>query len=97
MKSNVMLICLPVLMFFILGMSLHLNDIGSLSNNPNWTAECNLAGAQFGTSVASAGDVNKDGYDDVIVESIFRSILEQRILITKICGQYHLAYNCRVI
>ncbi len=29
--------------------------------------EANLAGAGFGASVASAGDVNGDGYDDVIV------------------------------
>ncbi|MBI5709441.1 MAG: FG-GAP repeat protein [Candidatus Eisenbacteria bacterium] len=32
-----------------------------------WTAEGNQANAQFGNSVASAGDVNGDGYDDVIV------------------------------
>ena len=38
-----------------------------LSQTPNWRAESNQAGAYFGNSVASAGDVNGDGYDDVIV------------------------------
>ena len=31
------------------------------------TRESNQASAHFGTSVASAGDVNGDGFDDVIV------------------------------
>jgi len=38
-----------------------------LSTDPNWTAEGNQAHADFGWSVASAGDVNGDGYSDVIV------------------------------
>ncbi len=38
-----------------------------LSSTPNWTAESNQANAQFGTSVSTAGDVNGDGYSDVIV------------------------------
>ncbi len=32
-----------------------------------WTAESDLAGAYFGCSVGTAGDVNGDGYSDVIV------------------------------
>jgi len=32
-----------------------------------WTTESNAAAADFGASVASAGDVNGDGYSDVIV------------------------------
>ena len=40
-----------------------------LSTTANWRAERNQAHAVFGTSVASAGDVNNDGYDDILVGS----------------------------
>ncbi len=33
----------------------------------NWSAEGDQAGAKFGSSVATAGDVNGDGYGDVII------------------------------
>src|SRR5262249_31359115 len=38
-----------------------------LSTTPDWTAESDQNFAQFGSSVGTAGDVNGDGYDDVIV------------------------------
>jgi len=38
-----------------------------LSTTPAWTAEGNQANAEFGNSVSSAGDVNGDGYSDVII------------------------------
>jgi hypothetical protein len=38
-----------------------------LSETPAWTAESDQASTSFGTSVGTAGDVNGDGYDDVIV------------------------------
>lgn len=38
-----------------------------LDTTAAWSAEGNQAGAAFGLQVASAGDVNGDGYDDVIV------------------------------
>lgn len=34
---------------------------------PNWTSEIDQASANFGTSVAQAGDVNGDGFDDVLI------------------------------
>ncbi|NOZ78472.1 MAG: hypothetical protein GXP48_04685, partial [Acidobacteria bacterium] len=38
-----------------------------LSSSADWTAESNQAGAMFGTYVSTAGDVNGDGFADVIV------------------------------
>jgi len=35
--------------------------------NADWSAQINDAGAHFGASVSTAGDVNGDGYTDVIV------------------------------
>ncbi|MFQ5700846.1 MAG: FG-GAP-like repeat-containing protein [Acidobacteriota bacterium] len=35
--------------------------------NPPWRAESNTGFARFGTSVSFAGDVNRDGFDDVVV------------------------------
>ncbi len=45
----------------------HYGGAAGLSMPPSVTLEANTAGAAFGTSVASAGDVNGDGYADVVV------------------------------
>ncbi|MEW5985467.1 MAG: VCBS repeat-containing protein [Chloroflexota bacterium] len=42
---------------------------GGLNLTPNWMAEGDQAGAQFGWPVGTAGDVNGDGYSDVIIGS----------------------------
>lgn len=41
--------------------------IDPLSTTPNWSVEQNQADASFGYAIAFAGDVNYDGYGDVIV------------------------------
>jgi hypothetical protein len=45
----------------------YLGSPSGLGAEPVWRAESNQAEALFGSAVASAGDVNGDGYDDVIV------------------------------
>ncbi|MBK8987966.1 MAG: FG-GAP repeat protein [Chloroflexi bacterium] len=38
-----------------------------LSPSPDWIAESDLPLARFGVAVGTAGDVNGDGYDDVVI------------------------------
>jgi hypothetical protein len=40
---------------------------GGTVASPNWSASSDLQGSDFGFAVASAGDINNDGYDDVVI------------------------------
>ena len=48
----------------------YLGSAAGLQSSPFWIEEGNQAGANFGNSVSTAGDVNGDGYGDVIVGAI---------------------------
>jgi hypothetical protein len=39
--------------------------------NADWTAEGNQTGGAFGISVGTAGDVNGDGYSDVVIGDMY--------------------------
>jgi hypothetical protein len=46
---------------------LYYGSANGLSTVADWTAEGNQYGVYFGNAVSSAGDVNADGYDDVVI------------------------------
>src|SRR5262249_51349424 len=45
----------------------YLGSAAGVDPSPAWTAESDSAGAAFGSSVASVGDVDDDGFDDVAI------------------------------
>jgi hypothetical protein len=45
----------------------YLGSAAGVAATPAWTGEGNQAGARFGYQVATAGDIDGDGYDEIIV------------------------------
>ncbi len=46
---------------------IYFGSSSGLSETPAWTAEGNQADAMFGAGIASAGDINGDGYPDILI------------------------------
>jgi hypothetical protein len=46
---------------------LFLGSASAVASTPAWSAEGNQAGASFGSSVAALGDMNGDGFGDVVI------------------------------
>ena len=46
---------------------LYLGGAGGLDTTPAWSVQSGLAGSETGSSVAGAGDINGDGFADVII------------------------------
>jgi FG-GAP repeat protein/VCBS repeat protein len=49
--------------------SVYLGSSGGLANVPDWMGHGIQRGAHFGAHVAAAGDVNGDGFDDIVVSA----------------------------
>jgi hypothetical protein len=48
----------------------YLGSATGLATSPVWTMEFDSAGASLGNSVSEAGDVNGDGFDDMVVAAV---------------------------
>ncbi|MBK9226733.1 MAG: FG-GAP repeat protein [Ignavibacteria bacterium] len=49
------------------GVEIYYGSPSGINSTPSWTKSSTVSEDNFGTSVATAGDVNGDGYSDIIV------------------------------
>ena len=68
-SSYILISCLIVFCWFepAISFAQYAEPPVPISITANWTLEKNQAGSLFGSSVSGAGDVNGDGYEDVII------------------------------
>ena len=50
---------------------LYRGSAAGLASEPSWSAQGDQVSAQFGFAVAAAGDLNNDGYGDVLITANF--------------------------
>ena len=67
--------------------------IDPLATSPSWAREANLANELFGRSLSGAGDVDGDGYGDVVIGSFGYTNGQTVILPTCIGIQYSVTAN----
>lgn len=49
------------------GVEIYYGSSTGISSTPSWTKSSEVSGDKFGASVATTGDVNGDGYSDIVV------------------------------
>jgi len=60
--------------------NIYLGSVSGLATTPAWTEEPDQADSGFGNPVASAGDVNNDGYSDVILAASAYDNFQGRVI-----------------
>jgi len=69
------------------------NSESGLATSPSWTASNEQAGAWFGDTVTGIGDINQDGYDDVLIGAPSTKTLIDELPVSVGCTYLYLGSN----